>query len=335
MIATHNTIQVPTHPHPSCDPITFFEPSFQRLVAALQALFDERPIWTRRALVNNVRDLYAQAGDNAKRSIQYVAYNFRSGAWKDTFIKFGVDPRSDPKYRWYQTLTYQLRDMEDKRTDSARPLKGKTHIFDGNTFEMDGRVWQICDITDPLSKSIFAIDKINETCAARTDGWWPNGTLAKAKVVIKAKFIKLLNGETPKDTDFNRVINFPDFLTPENRKVAVIGKEATPEEASWAAEFRSLAMGTAAKQADRRREKEKRQRQGDDNAADGRNSKTPIDEESSGLDAEMDGEEDEDEDEEMGEAGGGDGEDVQSPMVADEDEGEDEDEESSGEEPDL
>lgn len=38
-----------------------------------------------------------------------VAYFYNSGPWRMTWVRFGFDPRKDPKARIYQTLDYRIR----------------------------------------------------------------------------------------------------------------------------------------------------------------------------------------------------------------------------------
>lgn len=139
----------------------------QDTISQLTKLMEERPLWTRRALLNHFTNPDYQY--TLKHSIQYVGYMFRSGPWRDTIVRFGVDPRSDPKYRFYQSISFQIydrddngirRQWQDERIKYQRHMKGKTrnlqsHLFDGRHIELDGKVWQVCDITDPLVKGLL------------------------------------------------------------------------------------------------------------------------------------------------------------------------------------
>jgi general transcription factor 3C polypeptide 5 (transcription factor C subunit 1) len=97
----------------------------------------------------------------------YLGYMFKSGPFKDTLIKFGVDPRTDPKYREYQSIAIQVPESEHgNRTrygraenDTKRP---KTYIFDGKGVYVDGKVWQACDISDPLLRRLIKDAKVAE-----------------------------------------------------------------------------------------------------------------------------------------------------------------------------
>ncbi len=112
---------------------------------------------------------------SAKYVYQYVGYVWASGPWRDTVVRFGVDPRNDPGCRRYQTMMFMLdKEPKDSRAKyiRSRPEPAKTghilrresHLFDGKNVSMDGKVWQVCDITDPLLMELLATTNIRKEC---------------------------------------------------------------------------------------------------------------------------------------------------------------------------
>ncbi|CAK7265304.1 tau 95 subunit of transcription factor TFIIIC [Sporothrix epigloea] len=107
---------VPTGPPAALDPITG-----RRRVAILDAMrqaVEERPIWTRRGLVNR---MVAATGlplteNRLKPYFAHVCYQFKGGPWRDTLVRYGIDPRTDPACRQYQTMQFKLHKFEDRRT---------------------------------------------------------------------------------------------------------------------------------------------------------------------------------------------------------------------------
>ncbi len=177
---------IPTIPTGSTSDLPAFEtldPAFRRLVEQARRLFEQRPIWTRRALRNNlsVADWDKVGTSTAKYVYQYVGYMYGSGPWRDAIVRFGVDPRTDPSYGIYQTMMFMLENepadnrmnkLGESRTkqDSSRAAKAmirNSHLFDGNNVSLDGKVWQICDITDPLLKSVLSTANLRDTCHVR------------------------------------------------------------------------------------------------------------------------------------------------------------------------
>ena len=166
---------VPVAPEHDLPPFEALDVGMRHLIKRLEECLENRPIWTRRALQNQIR---TQEWCNiGKHVYQYVGYMFRSGPWREAVIKYGIDPRKDPQYRFYQTMMFQF-------DAQGGPTKGKakgterggsrkksrvlstpnTHKFDGLTVNTDGKVWQVCDITDSILQSLLATNNIRQEC---------------------------------------------------------------------------------------------------------------------------------------------------------------------------
>ncbi len=169
----HDAPAIPVRPLESLPPLPLLEPAMQRLIESARLLFEERPIWTRRALLNRVsaKDLHAVGSNSAKYMYQYLGYSFDAGPWRDAIVKFGVDPRKDPRLRIYQTMMFMI-DKENvdgerrkaRKTPGFGASKTDTHMFDGKSVSVDSKVWQVCDITDPLLASMLSTPDIREDC---------------------------------------------------------------------------------------------------------------------------------------------------------------------------
>ncbi|KAL1644434.1 tau 95 subunit of transcription factor TFIIIC [Diplodia intermedia] len=233
------------------------EPHIRDTVANMRKLLEERPVMTRRYLANH---LEAPTDDSIRSSFAYVGYSFKSGPWRDTLIRFGVDPRKDPQYRHYQTLMFKIviptkkESSEDpnkwmdarnvwRREAKPRNLKLTTHIFDGKSLTPDGKVWQTCDITDPQLREILDTDKLRTECNIKSDGWYLNGTWAKVKVLMRDKINIVREGGIPRDEDYKRIVDFPDLITPENLQSTTVGRDSTVSEKEYKmlADIRNLA----------------------------------------------------------------------------------------------
>ncbi|SLM35004.1 Transcription factor IIIC, subunit 5 [Lasallia pustulata] len=249
-MVTYDVESVPAGPRDDLEPIDILEPLKHDLIERLRQLLEERPIWTRRAIGNR---LAAPGREwNTKHIYQYAGYMFRSGPWRDAVVKFGVDPRSDPKYRIYQTMTFQIdekqvEDLEMPNPGGQKPSRkaknSLSHLFDGKTVVLDGKVWQVCDVVDPLLKSLLDTDDLRDECHIKTDGWYHNGTWAKVRVIMKAKLAKILAGEgEPNDMDYEKIAALPETIDKDTRLLAVLSnKKATKREVQWAADVRTIA----------------------------------------------------------------------------------------------
>ena len=181
-----NVENIPNGPSPDTPPFDSLDPDMKRIIQKVHVLLDERPIWTRRALQNQL-----DASDWRKIGryvFQHTGYMFRSGPWRDALVKFGIDPRTDPKYRIYQTLMFQIEaagnyakpkrtgtTREDSLWGGSRKWRSRehqitSHIFDGICLPTEGKVFQVCDITDHIIQSILTTTHIREKCDVRSRG---------------------------------------------------------------------------------------------------------------------------------------------------------------------
>ena len=215
-MVTYSVSTIPTQPPLELPPVSSLDERTQGAIRVMRGLFDQRPIWTRRALINVCHDLPESV---IKPVFQYAGYMFRSGPWREAIIRFGIDPRTDLKYRVYQTLMFHMahfdppqagigaggggggggeegtstaqnemaRNPKNKINKKNRKIRVKStrwnedrtryrhiargkerhrhsHIFDGQKVILDGNVWQVCDITDPLIKRLLETDKLRDDC---------------------------------------------------------------------------------------------------------------------------------------------------------------------------
>jgi general transcription factor 3C polypeptide 5 (transcription factor C subunit 1) len=218
--------QGPPHHIPLTSPDGLLLP---RAVRQLQELLEKRPLITKRVALNTIPSI---SDSIFKEASQFVGYSFSAGPWRDTLIKYGVDPRKDPKYRTYQTLMFMI-DKESMKTSGSvyghwlRPERHQrdnptSHIFDGKSITTNGKIWQICDVTDPLVQGIFQTDEIRVDCDIHRFGWFHNGTLAKARAIMKDKMRLLFAGEVPLEEDYLPILACPDELHHANIHKAVM-----------------------------------------------------------------------------------------------------------------
>ncbi|KAH8147705.1 uncharacterized protein LAJ45_08170 [Morchella importuna] len=211
----------------------------KKCVDHLRALFAQRPIWTRRALFNhfpkNLQSL-------VRFSMVHVAYMWRAGPWRDTCVIYGLDPRSSPEYRKYQSVFFQVEtEKSQKGKDDAR--KRNSHIFDGKQLVRDGRCFQLCDVTDPLLCSLIETGKVRRVCDMG-DGWYRASTMAKIKAIMRGKIRSLAEGTVPADSEFVDVLEQESESESEEkerkerevaeraaRKMRRLGREAAAEAA--------------------------------------------------------------------------------------------------------
>ncbi|PWN52256.1 hypothetical protein IE53DRAFT_367370 [Violaceomyces palustris] len=76
------------------------------VVGAVSSLFEQRPIWTRRALLNSLDDKIRDEinSTNGKLCIALLSFSAVGGPWRDTILRMGYDPRKNKEDRFYQRV---------------------------------------------------------------------------------------------------------------------------------------------------------------------------------------------------------------------------------------
>ena len=105
-----NAVEIPTKPPKGIE--TAMKVKFLQNfhLDRISKLFDERPIWSKNALMYQTNF----TSEQLKILLPSVAYYFLTGPWRIMWVKLGYDPRHDPVARKYQTLDYRLKAMRKK-----------------------------------------------------------------------------------------------------------------------------------------------------------------------------------------------------------------------------
>lgn len=201
------------------------DPRTMEVIAELEEAFQERPVWTRRSLTNHLGSKLRNWNE-LKRCLNYTAYQFKGGPWRDGVVPYGIDPRTDPKYRVYQTLMFKLARRNDQGQvwhfldkSRAAPSKGaehdnsQSHTFDGESYCTDGKVWQVCDIIDPLLRNLLDSASIRPTWDANS-GWYHGGLWAKVKAIMKTKLVAVQFGRHLTRAEFGPTLSCGDQTPP-------------------------------------------------------------------------------------------------------------------------
>ncbi len=183
-----------------------------KAIRALKRLLESRPIVTIRA----AESLLPKESKLAiSKAVQYVGYYIMTGPWMSTIVRYGVDPRSDTKYRRYQTVKLTLRHSKEINVMlKKRKSKAPPHVFDGQSLSNVGVIWQLCDLTDPAITQLVNTDEIRTECDSHRWGWYHNGTIAKIRVVFYEKMSRVINNRPmPGDQFYNMVTALPNQLS--------------------------------------------------------------------------------------------------------------------------
>lgn len=215
-----------TYPENNLPPIrdSIASPQTAELLDLLRNAFEERPIWTRRALEEEKvpEKLKYTWLTYAKHILPYVSYTWRTGPWRTTYTKYGADPRTDSKFAKYQTEYFRItmKDEEEmlmvkrqrqqqqqadtSEADSKENVDVPQHIFDGIHLP-SSRSFQLCDITDPALADLVATGGMRET-PTEHDGWYKATTMSKLRRIIRLKLKSLYNGQVVSQMDVARIL---------------------------------------------------------------------------------------------------------------------------------
>ncbi|KAF8901692.1 RNA polymerase III transcription factor IIIC subunit-domain-containing protein [Gymnopilus junonius] len=191
----------------------------ENILKKIEALFQERPVWTRMSLFNQFSAGEARDILNSKLLLPLCCYVFQDGPWRDTLVRFSYDPRKDPSSRFFQRLYFRnanhpisrpsVTTRRHDRVSSIDHLRGleketerrNSHVFDGQTLTKETAAFQLCDITDPMLKEMIEDpDALREACDER-DGWYTSHAFEQIKTVLRHKFFSLLEGYPPTDDE--------------------------------------------------------------------------------------------------------------------------------------
>ncbi|OJI86702.1 hypothetical protein ASPTUDRAFT_39669 [Aspergillus tubingensis CBS 134.48] len=187
-------------------------------------ILERRPIVTIRVIKSQ---LQLRRESDLGEALPVCGYMFTNGPWKKALIKFGVDPRLRPDFRFYQTISFRMEFdpvVEPGKHDWATKgilafpqlLQGGdniSYVFNGKKFVADGDTWQVCDITDTLLQRILSTEQLR-TRVSPQDGFFCNGTMAKLVIIMQDKIVCIRDGIGCDDDEYKCLLAFPDEYEP-------------------------------------------------------------------------------------------------------------------------
>ncbi|KZT62893.1 hypothetical protein CALCODRAFT_489420 [Calocera cornea HHB12733] len=202
------------------------DPPAMAVLVRVRALFEQRPVWSRLALRNQLTEEEDHVLMNTRGLYTYTGYNFSDGPWREFHIKWGYDPRTTKESRIYQRLQFRNLENDYSRRPMKRLLKGldpsaedvdevldwrgitvhrnrNSHIFDGKVLGRHVGLFQVCDMTDPLLQSI-ANDPASVSTESEchpTYGWYTPVVWERLRAIARRKFAALLEGRVLPDAE--------------------------------------------------------------------------------------------------------------------------------------
>lgn len=184
----------------------FFE-KLEECLQILGRLFEKRRIWVKRHIDGLVpQELHA----TLKIALSLVSYRFTKGPWRNTYIKFGIDPRDSPEYAKFQTEYFKIESRLQKSPLAAKympdppPKFYQSDVPDGidSRFRFNGKQipWYLMLQIDLLTDE----PNIAEVCSkaeyldepTELSGWFHELDLTKIRRVVKYELGCLVQGNS-------------------------------------------------------------------------------------------------------------------------------------------
>ncbi|BGP28877.1 tau 95 subunit of transcription factor TFIIIC [Rhodotorula toruloides] len=181
--------------------------------ARLMKLLEERPVWTRPAMMNQLTPAEVKmVHANKSQCWARVGYTFSDGPFRDLIVRFGYDPRQHPEARFFQHITLRnpenvrirpqpgMRALSQAHFSGTKPnterASNLSHIFDGKQVYSKIGHFQLCDISDPLCRSLIdSPDGVLDFCSSDiNEGWYAYDYFEQIRQVVRRKWQGLLNG---------------------------------------------------------------------------------------------------------------------------------------------
>eukprot|EP00871_Galdieria_phlegrea_P005333 jgi/Galph1/5800/GphlegSOOS_G4422.1 len=194
------------------------------ILQRLNQAFEERAVWTRRALL-----LHSGAVDEShlKMALPALAYTFDGpGPFRTCWIKYGYDPRKDPTSSRLQVIECRLNgaladvvEEKRKRIDNAQEefsekanvtlcqLPTHRHLF-----------LQLCDIEyEPIKELLSSSSLLTVFCKDKR-GWFSSDTWNSFRTLLQEHIMKLIRVELGEETLQQVTISGKQFRDKSARK---------------------------------------------------------------------------------------------------------------------
>lgn len=171
-------------------------PFFKDILATLEILhkvFAEKPIWIRKHLEAL---LPAHLKPCLKYSLPQISYSFTKGPWRQSYIKFGIDPRTSSKYGKYQTEGFRVPNYFQK---IPKGFMSEVAYGVSSSFQFDGSQlpltlsFQLENLTDSQIQELLGNATIRAECDFQ-DGWYDALTMFKVRRLMRYKLKILVDG---------------------------------------------------------------------------------------------------------------------------------------------
>ncbi|KAI8637625.1 RNA polymerase III transcription factor IIIC subunit-domain-containing protein [Parasitella parasitica] len=205
-------------------------------IEAIADLFVDRPIWLRFAIRNNLDPKYHKY---ITKGLVHIAYTFQTGPWRECWVKYGINPKSNPKYYIYQQIDIRriYKEGQTKRaiyrkTRASSTAKSEVprqmpnqHVFDGKIVPGASCMYQICDLTDPDFTPITHNQDYIKQYSTKYGGFFYKCVFERLRKKLKLKYGELVDTGSAAPAQ-----NIEEGLADDIAKEIASGRESTIDE---------------------------------------------------------------------------------------------------------
>ncbi|XP_017219153.1 uncharacterized protein LOC108196397 [Daucus carota subsp. sativus] len=156
-------------------------------------LFDERPIWKKESLAEQLHDKGLIIGDNMLRRLLYrAAYYFSNGPFLRFYIRRGYDPRKDVESRVYQRIDFRVPPSLRSYCDANATLKHRwSDIRSFQVFPYKCQTsLQLYELSDDYIQKEIRNASAQPTCSLAT-GWFSSRVLDTLRFRVAVRFLEI------------------------------------------------------------------------------------------------------------------------------------------------
>lgn len=164
------------------------------LASKLKAVFEERPILTRIYANSKVPEIsYADLA----RILPIFGFCFIDGPWRNCWVRYGVDPRTDARYRMHQIVQCR-NNLISEALEPASPGADNVpeYQFYGNSAGTHFGTYQLIDIYyKPLTDLVKSAEPLN--VCLKQDGWFSKGFINTVRRIIRRRWHEVMREKDP------------------------------------------------------------------------------------------------------------------------------------------
>ncbi|KAF8683599.1 hypothetical protein HU200_044519 [Digitaria exilis] len=167
---------------------------------AVCKLFDERPVWPRQSLYEQLQDDGVHVSQNQfKRLLFRAGYYFSTGPFGKFWVRRGYDPRKDPDSRIYQRIDFrvppELRNLLRTKDSGSQKWAElcKLEVIPSQSFIF----LQLFELKDDFIQEEIQKPSYQSICSHST-GWFSKPMMKTLRLQVSIRFLSLLPNEEAK-----------------------------------------------------------------------------------------------------------------------------------------